>query len=125
VCPIVAGFDIVLQPRIAAHAMPQAILAYMAARRAIVAPDQPNIREILRDGDTALLFDPGRAGAMWAAVARLAANASLRARLGAAARSELGRRNYPWRGKAGRIANWATADCATRFDPLAVPAAMS
>src|SRR6185312_2902765 len=62
---LVGGFDIALQPLVVAYASPLKIFEYMAAGRAIIAPDQPNIREILRDGETALLFDPTDRGAMW------------------------------------------------------------
>jgi glycosyltransferase involved in cell wall biosynthesis len=103
----VAGFDIALQPRVVAYASPLKIFDYMAAGRAIVAPDQPNIREILAHERTALLFDPERPGAMWDAVARLLAGPDLRSRLGAAARAELVARDYTWRGNAARIVGWA------------------
>lgn len=105
---LVAEFDIALQPSLPAYAAPAEIFAYMAAGCAIVAPDQPNIREILADGQTALLFDPDREGAMWQAVARLIGDAPLRARLGAAARAELERCDYSWRGKAARIVRFAS-----------------
>jgi glycosyltransferase involved in cell wall biosynthesis len=105
---LMAEFDIALQPSLPAHAAPVEIFAYMAAGCAIVAPDQPNIREILADGQTALLFDPNREGAMWQAVARLIDNAPLRARLGAAARADLERCDYSWRGKAARIVRCAS-----------------
>jgi glycosyltransferase involved in cell wall biosynthesis len=107
---LVAGFDIALQPRAVAYASPLKIFDYMAAGRAIVAPDQPNIREILTDGETALLFDPARPGAMWAAVLRLASDPALRARLGAAARSEVAHRRYTWTGNAARLIAWAQQD---------------
>ena len=55
---MIASFDIALQPRVVAYASPLKLFEYMAAGKAIVAPDQPNIREVLTDGDTALLFDP-------------------------------------------------------------------
>ncbi len=102
----VEDFDIALQPRVVAYASPLKLFDYMAAGRAIVAPDQPNIREILRHEQTALLFDPDREGALWQAVARLLADPALRARLGAAARAELIARDYTWRGNAARIAGW-------------------
>ena len=82
----------------------------MAAGLAIVAPDQPNIREILTDGETALLFDPAQPDALWRAVLRLAADPSLRARLGAAARGEIGRRGYTWAAHAGRLIAWTERD---------------
>ena len=104
---LIAGFDIALQPLVVRYASPLKIFEYMAAGRAIVAPDQPNIREVLRDEETALLFSPDAAGAMWHAVRRLAGDAALRQRLGAAARAEIARRDYTWRGNAGRIVAWA------------------
>jgi glycosyltransferase involved in cell wall biosynthesis len=105
----VENFDIALQPRVVDYASPLKMFDYMAAGRAIVAPDQPNIREILAHERTALLFAPDRPGAMWEAIARLLADPALRARLGAAARTELEARDFTWRGNAGRIAGWAGA----------------
>jgi glycosyltransferase involved in cell wall biosynthesis len=107
---LVAGFDIALQPQVVSYASPLKVFEYMAAARAIVAPDQPNIREILTDGETALLFDPADEAAMWQAIRRLAGDPALRARLGTAARAELARRDYTWRRNADRIAALARAD---------------
>ncbi len=104
----VAGFDIALQPRVVDYASPLKIFDYMAAGRAIVAPDQPNIREVLQHGRTALLFDPAQPGAMWEAVAALLADPALSTMLGQAARAELERRDFTWRGNAARIAAWAS-----------------
>lgn len=103
----VLGFDIALQPSVTAYASPLKIFDYMAAGCAIVAPDQPNIREILEDGRTALLFDSSAPGAQWAAIGRLLRKPGLRVALGRAAREELLRRDYTWRGNAGRIVGWA------------------
>ncbi len=104
----VAGFDIALQPQVVAYASPLKIFDYMAAGRAIVAPDQPNIREILEHGRTALLFDPeapfDSPTGLWAAIRQLAGDAGLRARLGAAARAELEAKDYTWAGNAKRVA---------------------
>jgi glycosyltransferase involved in cell wall biosynthesis len=101
---LVAGFDIALQPRVVDYASPLKVFEYMAAGRAIAAPDQENIREILRDGETALLFDPSRPDAMWHAVLRLAADAGLRRRLGAAAAADIVQRDFTWAGNARRVA---------------------
>jgi glycosyltransferase involved in cell wall biosynthesis len=98
----VAGFDIALQPRVVAYASPLKLFEYMAAGKPIVAPDQPNIREVLVDGATALLFHAGDPATMWLAVRRLLEDLELRARLGAAAREEIMRRNRTWRGNAAR-----------------------
>jgi glycosyltransferase involved in cell wall biosynthesis len=104
---LVAGFDIALQPLVVSYASPLKIFEYMAAGRAIVAPDQPNIREVLRDGETAVLFDPAEVGAMWRAIRRLAGDVGLRQQLGEAARVEIARRDYTWRGNAARVVAWA------------------
>jgi glycosyltransferase involved in cell wall biosynthesis len=99
----VAGFDVALQPASVPYASPLKVFEYMAAGRAIVAPDQPNLREVLEHGRTALLFDPERPGAMWEAVHALAADPALRARLGAAARAEVLARDLTWAGNARRV----------------------
>ncbi len=106
---LVADFDIALQPRVVAYASPLKIFEYIAAGRAIVAPDQPNIREILDHERSALLFDPNREGAMWAAIMRLAGDPDLRARLGAEARADIIRRDYTWAGNARRVLAHAAA----------------
>ncbi|MFC7542629.1 glycosyltransferase [Siccirubricoccus deserti] len=111
---LVAGFDIALQPAAVAYASPLKVFEYMAAGRAIVAPDQPNIREVLEHERTALLFEGGKPGAMWAAVKRLATDPVLRARLGAAARAEVLARDLTWSGNARRAVALAEAEIARR-----------
>lgn len=104
---LLTSFDIALQPRSVDYASPLKLFEYMAAGCAIVAPDQPNIREILTHGRTALLFDPDEPGALWRAVARLADDAELREQLGRAARAEIEARDLTWDGNARRVAEWA------------------
>lgn len=99
---LIGGFDVALQPASVPYASPLKVFEYMAAGRAIVAPDQPNLREVLEHERTALLFDPAREGAMWAAVERLMSDPALRARLGAAARAEIMTRDLTWAGNAQR-----------------------
>jgi glycosyltransferase involved in cell wall biosynthesis len=109
---LVSGFDIALQPRVTAYASPLKLFEYMAAGCAIVAPALANIREVVADGETALLFDPAAPGAMWQSVKRLTADVPLRRRLGDAARA-CALAHYTWRGNARRVAAWAAADLAT------------
>lgn len=111
---IVEGFDIALQPRVVAYASPLKVFEYMAAGRAIVAPNLPNIREILQHEETALLFDPAAPGAVWQAIERLVHDRALRARLGSAAREEIVQRNYTWPANAERVSALARADQAPR-----------
>jgi glycosyltransferase involved in cell wall biosynthesis len=111
---LVAGFDIALQPAAVAYASPLKVFEYMAAGRAIVAPDQPNLREVLVHEQTALLFDPTVKGAMWAAVERLVTDAALRQRLGRAARQAVIDRDLTWDGNARRAVSLAKAEIARR-----------
>ena len=111
---LVAGFDIALQPGSVPYASPLKLFEYMAAGQAIVAPDQPNIREVLEQGRTALLFDPASPEAMWQSIETLARDAALRARLGAAAREEVLRRDFTWAGNARRVVALAEGALAAR-----------
>jgi glycosyltransferase involved in cell wall biosynthesis len=112
----VAAFDIALQPDVTAYASPLKLFEYMALGRAIVAPNQPNIREVLDHGVNALLFDPRDPGAFRAVVERLCLDAALRTRLGAAACETIDRHGYLWDENARRVVAVA------RGEPLPAPA---
>lgn len=103
----VMQFDIALQPAVTPYASPLKIFDYMAAGCAIVAPDQPNIREILTHERTALLFNPDFPTQQWDAISTLIEDAMLRQTLGANARAELEAKNYTWSGNAARIVDKA------------------
>jgi len=105
----VRDFDIALQPSATPYASPLKIFDYMAAGCAIVAPDQPNIREILTHQKTALLFNPSTPGAMWKSVETLIADAALRRRLGEAARTHLQQQDFTWAANASRVITLAQA----------------
>lgn len=98
----VAAFDIALQPDATAYASPLKLVEYMAMGKAIVAPDQPNIRELLEPERTALLFDKADADSMRAALVRLILDGGLRERLGTAAAAEVMSRPLTWRANAER-----------------------
>jgi glycosyltransferase involved in cell wall biosynthesis len=66
--------------------MPMALLEAMAYGMAIVASRAGGIPELVEDGVTGLLVDPGDPDALAAALTRLAADPDLRARLAAASR---------------------------------------
>ena len=100
---LISAFDIALLPGVTAYASPLKTYEYMALGRAIVAPDTPNIREILSHGETALLFDPDSTTAFGQAIERLAGNPALRAKLGAAARAAIVDRGLTWENTARRV----------------------
>ncbi|CAN7392441.1 glycosyltransferase family 4 protein [Phenylobacterium sp. LjRoot219] len=100
---VTQGFDIALQTGAAAYASPLKLFEYMALGRPVIAPDQPNIREVLTDGENALLFAPGDAAAFADALQRLCADAGLRRRLGDAALQTVEQRPLTWAHNAARI----------------------
>jgi len=114
---LIASFDVALQPAAVPYACPLKLLEYMAAGRAIVAPDQPNLREILQHDQTALLFEAGDAAAQWRAIATLASDAGLRRRLGNAARRDIIQRDMTWPGQARRVVALAEAAMAEHAVP--------
>lgn len=103
VASMVSAFDIALQPAANPYASPLKLFEYMALKRAIVAPDQPNIREVLTDQKDALLFDPSDPSAFSAAIGRLAEDSELRARLATAGAATLRERDLSWRQNASRV----------------------
>lgn len=100
----VAAFDIALQPAVVPYASPLKLFEYLALGKAIVAPRQPNIEEVLRDDNNALLFDAGADGALEAALTRLCADSALRTRLAAGAAATIAELGLTWHGNARRIA---------------------
>lgn len=100
---ILAAFDVGLVPAINPYASPLKLHEYMAAGVVPVAPDQPNLREVLTNGEDSLLFPPGDGAALNQALGRLAADASLRETLGAAAKSAVTERDLTWEGNARRV----------------------
>ena len=103
----IAAFDIALQPHVVPYASPLKLFEYMASGRAIVAPDTPNIREILTHEFDALLFNQETQGTFTAAVLRLARDAGLRVRLESNARRTIRDRRLTWRDNAIRVASLA------------------
>jgi glycosyltransferase involved in cell wall biosynthesis len=102
-----AAFDVCAMPfpwttHFAYYASPIKLFEYMAAGQAVVASDLPSTAEVVRDGETALLYPPGDVGALAAALRRLRDDAALRERLGAAAQA-LVFAHYTWDARAEGI----------------------
>jgi glycosyltransferase involved in cell wall biosynthesis len=101
--PYISLFDIALQPEVTPYASPLKLFEYMALSRAIVAPNSPNIREILTDGANALLFEPNDAPSLAQAIRVLAADPALRASLGSAAARKIVEDDITWSRNARRV----------------------
>ncbi len=99
----VATFDIALQPAVVSYASPLKLFEYLALGRAIVAPDQANIREVLDDGVNALLFDVNDPDGLTDAIDRLTGDAVLRERLARGARLSIAERGLTWTRNAERV----------------------
>ena len=104
----VAAMDVAVSPHATFYASPMKILEYMSMGKAVVAPAMENIRDIVDDGETGLLFEPGDAGALESRLSRLQANEALRQELGRRARSRVVER-FNWRFNALRVVDEATA----------------
>jgi glycosyltransferase involved in cell wall biosynthesis len=98
-----AAFDIALQPDVVAYASPLKLFEYLAMGCAVVAPDRPNIREVLTHGDNGYLFNPDVNDSFSCALLELLADPSLRVRLGKRAKESIIERGYTWSQNAFRV----------------------
>ncbi|WP_207479323.1 glycosyltransferase family 4 protein [Arenibaculum pallidiluteum] len=110
----IAAFDIALQPGVTPYASPLKLFEYMALGCAILAPDTRNIREILKHGRDALLFEPSAPEGFGAALRRLCEDPELRAQLGAGARRTIEERDLTWDRNADRVLGLAAEALAER-----------
>lgn len=78
--------SIAVLPTTYREGLPTVLLEAAASGRPLIATDMPGCREVVRPGDTGLLVPPGDARALAEALATLAGDTALRARMGAAAR---------------------------------------
>jgi len=85
---------------------PLKLFEYMAAALPIIAPDLPNLREVL-DESCALFVPPGDAIALADAIRRLGAEPELRARLGQRAADRA--HKYTWDARADRLVAFLSA----------------
>jgi len=104
----ISAFDIALQPAVTAWASPLKLFEYLAAGCAVIAPDTPNIREVLTHEKNALLFDPDDAGQLIDRLRRLYEEPQLRRALGQQARRLVVERPYTWEHNAHLVAGLAS-----------------
>ena len=99
----IAAFDIALQTAATPYASPLKLFEYMALGRAIIAPDQENIREVLSDGKNAVLFSPDSETSFRSALQRLCEDDALRTRIGQEALRTVLETPLTWAQNAARI----------------------
>lgn len=102
-----AALDVCAMPfpwteHFAYYASPMKLFEYMASRRAIVASDLPSTAEVIKDGESALLYPPGDTDALARAIIRLRDDPQLRQHLADAAYAEV-MAHYTWAARAHSI----------------------
>ncbi len=80
--PLVALMDITVLLNSNAYGSPMKIFEYMGMAKAVIAPSVGPVVEILRDGETGLLIEPGSARQMADQIVRLVNDPALRQRIG-------------------------------------------
>lgn len=99
----VMACDGALIPAINAYASPLKLFDSLAAGVVTVAPDQPNLRENITDGDNGLLFAADDHDGLAAQLQRVVGDRELARRIGAAGRKSLEDKHWTWAGNADRV----------------------
>lgn len=99
----VMACDGALIPAINAYASPLKLFDSLAAGVPTLAPDQPNLRETLVDGDSGLLFRPGDADDLAAKLALLVGDRDGARAIGRRGRAALEANDWTWAGNARRV----------------------
>lgn len=111
--------DIAVQPAANEYCCPMKILEYMALGKAIVAPRQANIVDVLQENEAAF-FASGNGEDLGRAMQALVADDALRCRLGAAGSQALKERGYSWTTNAGRVVEALTSGVSSVRDGLSL-----
>jgi glycosyltransferase involved in cell wall biosynthesis len=86
IAPLLASADIVVFPATRPH-FPRPAMEAAAMGKPVVASRLPGVSEVVEDGRTGILVEPGNAEEMAAAIERLVRDPDLRRRMGAAGRA--------------------------------------
>jgi len=95
--------DIALQPAATSYASPMKLIEYMAAGKAIVAPNQPNIKELVVHCNNGLLFEPENVDDMAHQIEKLLLDGVKISQLGCAARKTVEKRALTWDHNAAQV----------------------
>ncbi len=99
----VMALDGALIPAINAYASPLKLFDSLAAGVVTLAPDQPNLRENIVDGENGLLFPEGDADGLYAQLQRVVGDRDLAQRIGAAGKQSMIDQRWTWGGNAERV----------------------
>jgi glycosyltransferase involved in cell wall biosynthesis len=101
----IAAMDIAVSPLSTFYASPMKIIEYMAMGKALVAPNTPNIRDIVTHEEDGLLFRPQKVDDLTEKLLVLIRYCDLRTRLGLKARTKIESR-YTWLQNAKHVVNF-------------------
>jgi len=117
VASLIRQFDVALapypRPKHDFYFSPLKLFEYMACGVPVVTTGLGQIVEVVRDGETGLLYPPGESAALTTACDRLLADPDLRRRLGRTAAKEV-HGQYTWNHNAARVAELARSLIAVR-----------
>ena len=99
---LIAAMDVAVQPDVTDYASPIKLFEYLALGKAVVAPARSNITEVVRDGNSALLFPPRDWKGMASRLKRLFDDPETRRALGQRAAALIEERGYHWTANARR-----------------------
>ena len=99
----VMACDGALIPAINDYASPLKLFDSLAAGVVTLAPDQPNLRENIVDGENGLLFAEGDGDALYAQLQRIVGDRALARRIGVAGKQSLIDQRWTWHGNAERV----------------------
>ncbi|MFP4147082.1 MAG: glycosyltransferase family 4 protein [Halorhodospira sp.] len=99
----IAALDIAVQPDVTEYASPIKLFEYLAVGRAVVAPDRPNIREVVEDGVSARLFPPNDWQALADRLVELLEDGSARKTLAENGAYRIHQQGYTWLENARRV----------------------
>jgi glycosyltransferase involved in cell wall biosynthesis len=99
---LVALMDITVLLNSNAYGSPMKIFEYMGMQKAIVAPSVGPVVEVVTDGETGLLIEPGNVEQMSEQIVRLVSDPALRQRLGKNGRDYV-EKHHTWRQNALKI----------------------
>lgn len=99
----VGALDVALIPAMNAYASPLKLYDSLAAGVPTLAPDQPNLRESVSDGETAFLFEPGVQASFTGKLREILEDSERSLRIGEAGRESLIREDRTWESNARRV----------------------
>lgn len=99
----IAAMDIAVLPSIPVYASPMKLFEYMAMGKAVLVPDQPNLHEVIREGQNGMFIPKDDPHGFARAVTQLAMNPALQQKISCGALETIQTGKYFWTENARRV----------------------